>query len=123
MLTLGTIWTQNSWMDLLRYVRYKYLVLMPRLYAASGQDSRESFLPWSGRRSLRSWLPSHLFILALLGLVLGVFFTTVVPGGYALIVTSLFFIAISAASTLSVLLETQALEREILARKEGGVAP
>lgn len=111
---LGVMWTQNLWMELLRYVRYYYVVLMPRVYQASDQASLPNFLEWSGRRSLRSWVPVWLFNLGALVIVIGVYRGYVTSPGWSLHATCIGFIAGMIVSWAAVMLEVRETQRLVL---------
>lgn len=114
--TLGSLWSQSSWMELLRYVRYKYVVLVPRLYAASGQGGSPSFLQWSGRRGAVSWLPIRLFNLGALVVLVVAQMGYVQPSDrWQLAALGWCFIGAVVASSVAVFVEAGRVEREILA--------
>lgn len=113
---LGSLWSQSAWMELLRYVRYKYVVLLPRLYAASSQGEQPNFLQWSGRRTLLSWLPILLFNLGALTVLLCAHFGFVTSGRLALQAVSLSFIIAVSIGSVAVIIEARQVEKEILCR-------
>lgn len=117
---LGSLWSQSMWMELLRYVRYKYVVLMPRLYRASSQTGEPNFLEWSGKRSLWSWLPILLFNLGALVVLVGAHVAFVLPGDRWLEAVSLGFILMAVVASVTVLVEARRVEREILGGRPAG---
>ena len=59
--SLGSLWLQILWLELFEYVEYRYTVLYPLLYKASGQENRVSFLEFSLPRHPVAWIPTFLF--------------------------------------------------------------
>jgi hypothetical protein len=123
-LSLGAMWSQNLWMELLRYARYYYVELLPRLYAASGQGGRRNFLEWSGRRSLRSWLPILLFNLGCIAVLVAVGCKYLAAASRWVQVGSGALVLAACCSVVAVLIEARKVEEEILARalRESGDA-
>lgn len=60
--SLAILYSSSLWMEAIQGFRYKYLVLLPRVYRLAGKDSEENFLQYQARtRSLLTWLPAVLF--------------------------------------------------------------
>lgn len=110
---LGSLWLQSLWMELLEHLRYRYLVLYPLIYEASGQQ-RPNFLETITPRSLRSWLPSLLFQVAGLGFVIWVWHHYLTDQSTAARVIGLAFICLAVAGGVAVHLHYDALQRAIV---------
>lgn len=48
--SLGGLWAHSVWMELIRYSKYKYSVLMPRLYRVAGRNHEANYMEWISRR-------------------------------------------------------------------------
>ena len=111
----GSFWTQNMWMELLRYVRYKYVRLMPRLYALSGQTNVENFVQSSGRRTFVNWIPILLLNVASLVIQAGAYLQFIRPAEqFAMDAVVIAFIIASSISATAVFVEAHRVEEEIL---------
>ncbi|MCH9648647.1 MAG: hypothetical protein K0U98_10435 [Deltaproteobacteria bacterium] len=61
---VSAAWIYNCglWVEVLKYLRYKYLVLQPRLYALGNLEGQKNFLQYLATTTEPiSWLPSFLF--------------------------------------------------------------
>ena len=102
----GSFWTQNMWMELLRYVRYKYVRLMPRLYALSGQTNEKNFVQASGRRTFVSWVPILLLNVASLVIQAGAYLQFIEPAqSHYMNAVVIAFIVAGSISTMAVFTE------------------
>ena len=97
---------------------YYYLELLPRIYAATDQAQRRSFLAWTFPRPARQLVPLALFNMGGLVVMLAAYLTYVEVGSDRLAAEclSLGFIAASVVSVGSVLLEVRSLSRAISSR-------
>lgn len=113
--SLGSLWLGSLWMELLAFLRYRYVVLYPLIYAASGQHGRSSLLEYVSPRPLRSWLPSLLFQLGGLGFAIWVWEAYVhecaAPPGHPLL--GLVFIALAFVGGLAVMSEVNELQKTV----------
>lgn len=109
---LGGLWAQSLWMELLRYVHYKYAVLMPRLY--HGTSRRElNYLQWSRQRSAQRGFPILLFNLASWLVLLTVHAAFIATAPWFLNVLSAAFIVAVTASTIAVMREARLVAHAI----------
>ena len=70
-------YSNTLWLEAHEYLRYKYLVLWPRMYKLVELAAEENFMQYQARtRLLRSWLPALIFQVAIMlaALILGVTF-------------------------------------------------
>lgn len=119
---LSGLWSQVMWMDLLRYARFKYVVLMPRFYRATNQPEARSYMDWTSGVSVRFWIPIHLFQVGCLA-ILVVTHVTLIAGCDRpwLELLSLTFVVALVISTVAVILEGAAVVRQIRSvATEGG---
>ena len=105
---ISAIWVNNLWIELLRYARYKYVSLMPRLLRAAGRAGEETMQEFSGSRSVRAWLPAVLLNFAILAFLLiaemGVVRTAALHAICAL------FVVLAVLAFAAVLLEVRSVE-------------
>jgi hypothetical protein len=101
--SLGGMWSQNLWMELFRYTRYKHAVLLPRLYQATGQSSRTNFLQTVPRTALMQ-LPVNLFNLGCLVALIGVH-VKFIGRTWPVAAISIAFILAVVVSTIAVIVE------------------
>lgn len=111
---LGSLWLQSLWMELLEHLRYRYQVLYPLIYEASGQQHRPNFLDTITPRSLRSWFPSMLFQVAGLVFVIWVWHHYLTDQPMPARVIGLAFIGLAVAGGVAVHLHYDALQRAIV---------
>jgi len=111
--SLSGLWAQSLWMELLRYVRYRYIVLLPRLYRATGQLADQNFLQWSGRRTPRNSSAILLFNIGCFAVLLLVHIAFMSAAPIALQMISILFIAAVTASNIAVMREATDLEKAI----------
>jgi hypothetical protein len=113
--SLGGMWSQYLWMELLRYTRYKHLVLLPRLYAATGQNGR-NFLQTFGKQSVRMKLPILLFNVGCLIVLVATHVAFVSYTAWYLQVLSIAFIVSVVITTLAVFIEWESLVSDAVSR-------
>lgn len=111
LISMSFVWSQVQWMELLRYVRYYYRSLMPRLYEASGQADERDFLKWSGPRTYTEWLPMLLLYSGCLGLGVGALH--IAWGGALLIrIGSVLFLIGAVFSAIAVFTQARCIEHD-----------
>jgi len=113
---LGSLWVQNLWMELFAFVKYRYLNLQPRIYAASGQTSEQNFLEFTGVRSKLSWAPIMLFNVLAELFMISVLLEFVRPRWHWEFLRCSLFILASIGATVLVVAAARELEAEIAKR-------
>ena len=109
---LGSLWVQNLWMELFAFVKYRYVNLQPRIYAASGQTSEKNFLEFTGTRSKLSWTPIMLFNVLAESFMISVLLEFVPRCHWEFLLCS-FFILAALVATVLVIVAARKLEAEI----------
>ena len=67
LLSISILFCASLWMEVFQYLRYKYLVLVPRMYQIVGQENEENFFQYGSRiRKLESFIPTALFQLLII---------------------------------------------------------
>jgi hypothetical protein len=121
-LSLGGLWAQSTWMELLRYVRYKYVELMPRLFAAGGMAEEPNYIQWSGPRSFRMALPIFLFNISCWVVLVLVFIAFLRKASGFEQAIAIAFIVAAMISSGAALAEGYKIEREIATKWKGRTA-
>ncbi len=110
----GALWTNNLWMELFTYIRYRYLSLLPRLYEESNQGDQRNLVQVVTPRSLISWMPINFFNLGSVAVLVGVWWKFLLPEKGWLAWVGLSFLGAAAISVVLVVVEAKRLEKEIL---------
>jgi hypothetical protein len=113
LLSMAFIWSQIQWIELLRYVRYYYVELMPRFYRVSGQANSRSMMEWIGPRRTIDWLPMLIFNIGCLGLASAAFLVTLEGTHFVAVGAALFILGASVSVTF-VMGEAKRVDSEIL---------
>ena len=119
--SLGGMWSQYLWMELLRYTSYKHAVLLPRLYAATGQHQSLNFLQTAGRQTLVARLPILLFNVGCFAVLIIAHVAFVAHLAASLQIISVVFIVAVVVSTLAVFKEAESVGVAIVWLAGGGL--
>lgn len=113
--TLASLWANNLWMELFPFIRYKYLVLQPQLFEATGQGNRANLVTFVSPRPFISWVPTLLFSLLTLLTLAGVWLL-LIPRGTLIWWASLLFVLAAFSGSASVVTVARRTERELVVK-------
>jgi hypothetical protein len=102
-------------MELLPFIRYKYLVLQPLLFEATGQANRPNLVTFASPRPFINWVPTLLFNM-LTSLTLGGVWWMLIPRCTPLWWASLLFVLAALCGSMSVIMVARRTERELVTK-------